>query len=336
MKNTLRRIAAPAALLVCVAGIAACGADVPASPTSPATPTVEVAAPASTTTANAGFTVQKLCDLADARIDESSGLAASRRYPGLLWTHNDSGDAARLFLVNQTGATLAEVELRGAGALDWEDMAAAGVGEDGWIYVADVGDNLEARPAVAIYRFREPEIDTKSTTEKQNGAAPKIVVDCEQMTIYYPDGPHNVETLLATSDGLLLIVTKNKGESLLFSTPDVWKKGARFKMKPLGAYSFPGPGLFERLTTGGDLSPDGTRLVIRTYTHAYEWNLTTPNALEDGWWNRAPRAMLLPQTQQGEAICYALDGKSLFLTSEKTPTPLLQLTASDVSPLQSP
>src|SRR5688500_5814903 len=34
----------------------------------------------------------QLAALEDRRVRESSGLAASRRSPGLIWTHNDSGD----------------------------------------------------------------------------------------------------------------------------------------------------------------------------------------------------------------------------------------------------
>ena len=41
-------------------------------------------------------------------VRESSGIAASRRHPGVFWTHNDKGDAARLYAIDGTGKLLAE------------------------------------------------------------------------------------------------------------------------------------------------------------------------------------------------------------------------------------
>ena len=35
------------------------------------------------------------------RINESSGLIKSRRWPNILWTHNDSGDEARLYSLSR-------------------------------------------------------------------------------------------------------------------------------------------------------------------------------------------------------------------------------------------
>jgi hypothetical protein len=36
-------------------------------------------------------------------VTESSGVAASRRHPGILWTHNDAGDDAVLYATNLGG-----------------------------------------------------------------------------------------------------------------------------------------------------------------------------------------------------------------------------------------
>src|SRR5262245_57051971 len=40
----------------------------------------------------------------DAReISESSGIVESRRYPGVYWTHNDSGNGAEIFAITREG-----------------------------------------------------------------------------------------------------------------------------------------------------------------------------------------------------------------------------------------
>ena len=37
------------------------------------------------------------------QITESSGLVKSRKYPSVYWTHNDSGDSARIFAITEIG-----------------------------------------------------------------------------------------------------------------------------------------------------------------------------------------------------------------------------------------
>ena len=79
--------------------------------------------------------------LANPRIRESSGLACSRRTPGVFWTHNDSGDRPRLYAFDTTGADLGTYELKGASALDWEDLASFTRKGRGYLLVGDIGDN---------------------------------------------------------------------------------------------------------------------------------------------------------------------------------------------------
>ena len=61
--------------------------------------------------------------LADERITESSGLAASRRHPGTVWTTNDSGDEARLFAVDARSGRTVGVHRYGAPVRDVEALA---------------------------------------------------------------------------------------------------------------------------------------------------------------------------------------------------------------------
>ena len=56
-------------------------------------------------------------------ITEASGLVASRAHAGVFWTHNDSGDAARLFAIGPGGSNEGEISLQDA---DGETMPGAG------------------------------------------------------------------------------------------------------------------------------------------------------------------------------------------------------------------
>src|SRR6185503_2198976 len=83
---------------------------------------------------------------------EGSGLAASRRYPGVIWTHNDGGYQF-LFAINKSGDYLGAFQIVGANLIDWEALASDG---DGNLYLADIGINGMERTHVAVHRVREP------------------------------------------------------------------------------------------------------------------------------------------------------------------------------------
>lgn len=263
-----------------------------------------------------------ICRLKDGRIDESSGLAASREYSehDLLITHNDSGGTPEIFYVNQRGETVATVLLRGAQNLDWEDIAVSG----GWIYVSDSGDNLRRRKNVVIYRLREPQFDPTKVNQS-------LEMDCEKMFLQFPDGARDCETLMATKDGVLILVSKltfpfQVGTTNgFYRTPTPFKNGETQTLQKIGEYAFSGPALFSYLTTGGDLSPDESRFVVRTYTDAYEWKLPADKNWKNVTWSTPSLKWELPKTEQGEAICYSADGKKYYISSEKLPTPIWEI-----------
>ena len=103
----------------------------------------------------AGEGVESIGRLDHPPIREASGLVASRRYPGVFWVHNDSGDTARVFAMSTSGRHLAEVQLLGVEANDWEDMAivAAPDGGPDRLVIADMGDSILAT-GVLLDNFR--------------------------------------------------------------------------------------------------------------------------------------------------------------------------------------
>ena len=274
---------------------------------------------AATTNAQAQHSAQAkiVGTLSDARLAESSGVAASRGFAGFVWTHNDSGDVARVFLLNARGQTALVVNLSGAVAIDYEDVAVAGIGDKAWVYIGDIGDNNARRNAIMVYRFAESQVARSAlSSTRLDARAPQIAVAPQKMTLRYPDGAHDAETLMATPDGSLIVVTKTRDTSTIFKTPRPFAADATQTLVQVGQFRFGAEGWPTRLTSGGDLSSDGKCVVIRTYSAAYEWILPHgANAWRDVW-KRAPRIWSLPVQQQGEAICYALDNRSWFLSSE--------------------
>jgi len=258
----------------------------------------------------------------DAAIDEASGMAASRRNPGVVWVHNDSGARPLVYAVDRRGRTAAVYRLGGARARDWEDMA-YGPGPNGrgsFLYVGDIGDNGRRRTDCAVYRLPEPKIGASSTN-----------VPAVRRAFRYPDGPHNAEALLVhPKTGVVYIVTKEEsGVAGVYKfPPEKPGEAAPVTLTRVGTVRIAGEShFFPNLVTGGDISPDGRRVALCTYAAAYELTLPAGARDFDAIWKTRPAAVVLPFLPQCEAICYTPDGKSLLVTSEQAPAPFYRLDA---------
>lgn len=270
-----------------------------------------------------------LATLKDKRINESSGLAASWRNTGVLWTHNDSGDKAWVYAINYRGETLSRFKVPNAVNVDWEDIAVGpGVNGDPALYISDLGDNNHNRDDTTIYIAPEPSVDTAKTLQESKTAP------CVAYPVRYPDGHHDCETLLVhPKTGEIVVVTKEgSGHSGIYRYPMPLRPNEKVTLEKVGAITFHnsllrGDSLYaqaERMATGGSVRRDGLRAIVRTYTKAYEWVLTSGQSLAEGL-RGTPQQFFLPLTIQGESICYRPDGKALLTTSEKLPTPLMEI-----------
>ena len=184
-------------------------------------------------------------------LDETSGAAASRANAGVLWAHNDSGDTARVFAMTTSGHHLAWFQLAGASAVDWEDMAIGPGPQNGqsYLYLADIGDNTQARGSVVVYRVPEPTIDVQHPP-----ADGQALTNVTALTLQYPDGAHDAEALAVDpADGDLVIVTKEiSGQAGVYVRPASAGTSSTLDRKdPISL----GPGT---VVTGADASPDGT------------------------------------------------------------------------------
>lgn len=268
----------------------------------------------------------RLFNFLDGNIAESSGLVASSTDPGTWYTHNDSGDnrnLGRFFAVGPDGNTKTTFAVTPSLNIDWEDMA-AGPGSQGGrsLFFADFGDNYQVRTLITIYEVAEPSID-ETVAREVRPVATRLLA--------FEDGPHNAETLLVDpADGTLFVVTKDAGgkSGVYAAAPGPLPEGPgtlrRVADLDLRRFVRPGASL---LTTGGDIAPDGSRLVIRTYDTAYEWRLgpmSVAAALD-----AEPLPIPLPQTVQGEAITYTLDSESLATSSEGRLAPVHLIPGTD-------
>ena len=242
--------------------------------------------------------------LSDQRIVESSGLAAARRNPGLLWTHNDSGDGPVIYAIGPDGQTQGLIRVLDAEAIDWEDMAGFHLDGRDYLLIADVGDNHRRRKHCTLYLVPEPlATDTQAT--------PAAIV-----RFTYEDGPRDCEAVAVDgTDGKIYLVEKKiAGEAGVYELELPREAGALLTARRIATVAI-------GAVTAMDISHDGRRAVLGTYGPAYEFY----RGHDEDWpraFGRAPRRLPMPPRRQGESICYSADGSAIYLTSEQSPSPL--------------
>jgi hypothetical protein len=267
-----------------------------------------------------------LARLESREITESSGIIASRRNPGLFWTHNDSGDGPFIYAFDRGGRARGVWRVEGASADDWEDIASGPGPARGrtYIYAGDIGDNYARRAQVVVYRFPEPKIeDADAVTTRAN---PRATEPAEAIRLKYPDGPHDAEALLVHPvSGDIYVITKTMGGA------GVYKLSAAAAVAGVNTLALVatlrGPDFFGTFITGGDISPDGRRVALCDYAQGYELRLPDSAAQDfDEVWRQTPAVVPLGARRQGEAVCYRLDGAALLATSEGEHPPLYEVT----------
>ena len=245
-------------------------------------------------------------------ISESSGIVASRKHPGVFWTHNDSGNAPELFAVEKSGKLLARYEVDEEN-VDWEDIA---TDDAGHLYIADIGNNNASRKHGFVYRLDEP--DPKQGTPGGNGAKLKVTATWK---LKYPggkEGRFDSEAMFVWKGRAYVI---SKLLTLQYATiygfdldpqkqPSKKKKNdeqddaTTLTFEPVAEVPIRYP------VTAADISADGSRLAVLTVGGPYVLRI-------DGDVTNAARSKpaYIPYINpKEEAICFTDDG--ILVTTE--------------------
>lgn len=234
-------------------------------------------------------------------IDEASGIVASYSMPGNFWINQDSGQPASLYLVSADGKNIKEMKISGATNRDWEDVAigpgpAAGTN---YLYIGDIGDNANAAPVSFIYRV--PEVADANASFDQNAL--------EKISFTYPDGPRDAESLLldpVTKD--IFVLSKSGQGTNVYKLAFPQSISETMVAEKVGTM----PGV--TLATGGNISKDGTEILIRTYLAAYYWKVKSGESVAQTLTQAATKSLLVVL---GEAVCMDVEGKGFYTISEK-------------------
>jgi hypothetical protein len=250
---------------------------------------------------------------------ELSGIAASRRNPGVLYVHNDSGDGPRIYAINEKAQLLGACHIREATERDWEDIA-VGPGpnpDQSCVYIGDIGDNGAKRPEIIVYRVPEPKMDAVTPFGQMT------IGPAEALRLVYPDKPRDAETLLVdplTRD--IYIITKRELAPRVYRAAYPQSTTQQTRLEHVAVLPL---GLFP---TGGDVSPDGGRVIVRGIFNAALWERPMGQGSADSeprvgnpvplWqaFSGQPKAIPIATEPQGEAICFDSKGTGYFTISE--------------------
>lgn len=232
-------------------------------------------------------------------LEEASGLEASEANPSYFWSHNDSGNPAELFLLDKNAKTKKVFTLAKIKNRDWEDITLGPGPEEGvtYLYIGDIGDNMERYPVKYIYRIIEPSFDQ-----------PDTIRECDTLIVRLPDGNVDTETLM--SDPItknLYLVSKSGHSAGLYEIPQPFTADTLIAKKitvlPL------------KHVVSGDVSPDGKEVLIKSYEHIYYWKKTADESLVELL--KTPATKLPYDLEpQGEAIAWARNGSGFFTLGE--------------------
>ncbi|MEA5257035.1 hypothetical protein VB264_04505 [Arcicella aquatica] len=244
-------------------------------------------------------------------IDEASGLIASQTNKGYLWTHNDSGDSNRIFLMDKAGKGLYEFYLQGATNRDWEAISSVTFPEGSYLYVGEIGDNNAQYDEYAIYKVAEPTIAA-------NTPSVNTLTNVQKITFKYPDGAKDAECMLIDQETKdIYILSKREKNQRLYRIPYPQSFSQTITAEFVEEVSFSVANNQGFYITDGSISADNQEILIKNYLQVFHWrrqtNESIPSALK-----RA--ASLLPYTAepQGEGISFSYDGSSFYTISEES------------------
>lgn len=251
--------------------------------------------------------------LQSAETKETSGISSSGIFSDIYYIHNDSGDTSRFFAITPKGNLVSTFYFQKDQLLpqwnpDCEDIAVGKGPRSGksYVYLGDIGDNFYEREYITIYRFEERSSWISSPV---NHLVPV------QLHLTYPDSPQDAETLMIDPiQNLLYVVNKRTDPIRIYSTPLNFKNNEKRVLTLRGHIHFPGYKPFKYITAG-DISKDGTKILLKSYGKVYYWKRGENEAVWQAM-QRKPEELPYDIQRQGEAIGFTADGEGYYTTSE--------------------
>jgi hypothetical protein len=236
---------------------------------------------------------------------EASGLVASINNPGMLWTHNDSGNAAEIFLIDGTGKLKCTIHFPGLKNRDWEEIA-IGAGPDpakSYLYIGEIGDNNAVYEYKFIYRIEEPVI-TGSIKDSS-------LTNVDKIEFRLSDGARDTEAMTidpVTKD--IFIFSKRERKVNLYklsgtvSTTEVMTAERVLERLPF------------TWVVAADISEDGSEILVKNYDNVFYWTRLPGESVDEAI-KRTPETLPYSPEPQGESIAFSRTGDGYYTISEQ-------------------
>ncbi|MCS7191063.1 MAG: hypothetical protein NZ843_05635 [Fimbriimonadales bacterium] len=289
--------------------------------------------PARSASSQEALTLKPHAQVQHKPIDEMSGIARSRTYEGVYWVHNDSGDRARIFPIRLDGSVVIPpfvsrrdssdrpedptaayegILIEGAANIDWEDIAIEG----DTIYIADTGNNANARRDLAVYVVKEP--NPEATLQAH--ALKRIPVAYPDQKAFPGDEWHFDCEAVFVFQGKLYFLTKHRAPRQL-STPENGTKLYRLDTQHTDRVN-----MLTKVDSHGDLggwvtaaamSPDERTLAVLCQAPQQSiWLFERPARGDKFLSQGKARRILIQEGKQCEAIEW-IDNQRLVITNEQ-------------------
>ncbi|OWF42238.1 uncharacterized protein LOC110461383 [Mizuhopecten yessoensis] len=249
----------------------------------------------------------------DSRVVKTSGCAASRKHPGILYIHNDHHHAgATIFAINATTAqVVGSITLTNAVNSDWEDIAVGpcptreGVS---CVFIGDIGTDKGHPAADNIYLIAEPDM----VTGQHNVPYEKI--------LKYSFSELGSDALMVDPKGdLYMIAIQRGGNGGYYHIPkNAWNSNSRVPLTVSGHMTL-NTG-HEKDPVAGDISPDGIAMLVKTQHSMLLWRFDANDFT--GMFQRQPMSVPYIYVWQDEAVCWNHDGTGYYTIPEGTNPPL--------------
>lgn len=236
-------------------------------------------------------------------LEEASGLVASKANPGYLWTINDSGNPAEVFLLNDEAEIVMTCKLKKVDNRDWEDITIGPgpVAGKNYLYVGEIGDNDAKYDLKYLYRFEEPHFKKDK----------KITIEAfDTLIIKLPDGARDMEAMAVdqVKEDIYFVSKREENVNVY------WLHGneliTRDTLIPEKLISLP-----YHNTVAFGISFDSGELLLKTYDELYYWKKADSLSIAQTLFT-PPTLLNYTREPQGEAIAWSLDGKGFYTLSE--------------------
>ncbi|GAB2530654.1 hypothetical protein [Rufibacter soli] len=234
---------------------------------------------------NNTYDLQEVSKMGKKTVPESSGLETSA--DGNYWTHPDAGNDAVLYKVNPSGELLQTMTVQGGKNHDWEDIAR---GEDGFLYIGDMGNNENNRKDLQILK-----VDEKA--HKVVGTIPFKYADQTEFPPKKKEMNFDVEAFLMHGNNFYLF-TKNRGKG-------DWVKLYKVANQTGGTQTVTALDSLQISTkiTAADISPNGRHIALLGEGWVYLFDEPSPEQVFKGKKEQIP----LGKVGQAEGLVFTND-----------------------------